>query len=114
MLGYRTRPSQTRSGQRVDNPPLANSDTAELKIMVADAVNDGMHDQAGFNREVTSKLETLHHWRTYEMQDKEQNPKAQRREINYVWGAMAFLVTLFGTIIGILFSMVRDLERHVQ
>lgn len=79
------RPGATRYGQRVDNPPLENSDTARLRVMLQDETQDDWHQQHEFNVEVEKRLTTIHEWRTY----LDKAGVADQRDIAMLWKALA-------------------------
>lgn len=105
LLGYRPKASQTRAGQRVDNPPLASSDTAKLRIIVAEATQD----QADINVAILSSLE-LQEERIRDYRN-ETKGWADKRDIKYLWGALGFLLAAMLAVGGALFAMIRALER---
>lgn len=108
-MAYTPRPSQTRHGQRVDRPAVSSSDTARLRVLVEDALAENQHDQAKINREILDRLAALHAWHVAVEKDEERHPRADRRDIRYLWGALAFLVATVGALIGVLYDMIRTL-----
>jgi hypothetical protein len=104
LLGYRPRPSQTRAGQRVDNPSSSTSDTGRLRQIVQEEIQD----QSDINREVLSQLEVIsERVRDYR---RETQDFADRRDVKYLWTALGFLVAAMVSVAGALFLMIRALE----
>jgi hypothetical protein len=85
MLGRSIRPGATRHGQRVDNPPLENSDTARLRVLLQDETQDDWHAQRQFNIEVEKRLATSHEWR---VNLHERGGAADQRDIAMLWKAL--------------------------
>ena len=111
MRGYKPRPSQTRYGQRVDNPEPELSDTAEIRVMVREATQDIGHEQQLFNAEVGKILEVnKERWQNQFRRDAE---LADKRDLRYLWAALGLLATACGIVAGYLFLAVRELERRL-
>jgi len=89
------RPSATRYGQRVDNPPLENSDTARLRVMLQDETQDDWHTQRLFNVEVEKRLATSHEWR---VNLHERGGVADQRDIAMLWKALG-VVSAIGLVV---------------
>lgn len=104
MLGRRPRPSQTRAGQFVDNPPLEGSDTAKLKVLVHHYTQDLQHDQDEINKEVLGRLATLHGWRTYE----EKRGLAHSDDIRSLWRFIIAACVVGGAAAGALFTLLME------
>ena len=85
------RPSATRFGQRVDNPPLENSDTARLRVLLQDETQDDWHAQRQFNVEVEKRLATSHEWR---VNLHERGGVADQRDIAILWKALGVVTTI--------------------
>ena len=110
MRGYTPRPSQTRHGQRVDNPPVELNDTGRLRVLIAEIAADSDHDQARAIAEIEKILEVnKERWQKHYQRDKE---LADRRDIKYLWVAIGLLAGACATVGAALFAMVRELERH--
>lgn len=84
--GYAPRPSQTRYGQRVDNPPLENSDTARLRVLLQDETQDDWKLQRQINKELELKLRTVHDWR---VEFQHRGGFADGRDIAMLWRAFS-------------------------
>lgn len=107
---YRPKPSQTRYGQRVDNPPVELNDTGRLRVLIAEIAQDSDHDQARAIAEIEKILEVnKERWQKHYQRDKE---LADRRDIKYLWTAIALLAGACAAVGGALFAMIRELERH--
>jgi hypothetical protein len=81
------RPSSTRYGQRVDNPPLETSDTARLRVLLQDETQDDWHSQREFNVEVEKRLASLHDWR----QHVDRAGIADQRDVSVLWKAIGVI-----------------------
>lgn len=88
-MAYDPRPSQTRYGQRVDNPPIENSDTAKLRVLVMEETQDEWHKQRELNNQIISKLTVLHEWRKY----------VTEREAHWVIKASFNLLRILGGVV---------------
>jgi hypothetical protein len=104
LLGYRPRPSQTRAGQRVDNPGYTTSDTGRLRAIVQEETQD----QSAVNVEVLSQLEIVSE-RVREYRN-ETRGFADKRDIKYIWTAIGFLLAAMVAVGGALFAMIRAIE----
>lgn len=110
MAGYHPRPSQTRYGQRVENPPAALDDTARLRILISELVADSDHDQTRAIAEIEKILEVnKERWQKQFQRDRE---LADKRDVKYLWVALGLLTSACVAVGGALFAMVRALERH--
>lgn len=111
-MAYKPKPSQTRHGQRVDNPEPELTDTAELRVLIRQATQDVNHDYGEAVSEVQRILEVhKDRWREY-FAWKEK--VAYDGQVKNVWRAIGFLVVLFGALMFILFTMIRELEKHAN
>lgn len=60
MLGRSIRPSQTRYGQRVDNPDIDTSATGQVKTIVERVTQDDWHQQGLLNADFDTRLKANH------------------------------------------------------
>lgn len=109
-MPYKPRSSQTRHGQRVDNPEPPLTDTAELRVLVREATQDIGEEQERINRKVLSALDVnLDRWRSQFQKDKD---LADKRDVKYLWIAIGLLAGACATVGAALFAMIRELERR--
>lgn len=104
MLGYRPRPSATRRGQNVENPPLEGSDTARLRVLIQQHTQDWEHDQGDINKDILDRLTTLHGWRTYE----EKRGLAHADDIRSLWRFIIAACVVGGAAAGALFTLLME------
>ena len=58
--GYTPKPSATRRGQQVDNPPLRDTDTQTLRFLLQDATHEQKEQQELINKDVELRLRANH------------------------------------------------------
>jgi len=100
LFPRRPLPSSTRTGNRVDNPPLEHTDTARLRILLQDETQDWrLRIEESLNE--VAKIQDVHadRWREYFSTKKE---LADRRDIRNLWIAFAAVCSLAVTLIVLL------------
>lgn len=102
MVGYRPRPSATRYGQRVDNPPLEHSDTGRFAVLLREENQDKWDRQEKINGEAYQKLTTLYEWRQILWQN---GGVADRRDIRNLWVAFSAVLGVAVTLILLLLGL---------
>lgn len=97
------RPSQTRRGQRIDNPPLEYTDTARLRVLLEEETQDSWHEQEEFNRNV-EKILAVHQerWKSHYA---ERTEYARKSEIAWLKWAIGALATGAAVALKVLFDM---------
>jgi hypothetical protein len=93
--GYEPKPSQTRYGQRVDNPVIDTSATGEVQSLVEQFTQDAWHDQnlrnADFDRRLNGNHRNWSELKELDLPGALQKLAAMRRDLYYHWIAIAGL-----------------------
>lgn len=103
-MAYDPRPSQTRRGQRVDNPPVRDTDTAELKALVEEQTQDDRFQQNRINAMVHTKLAVNdRRWVEY---DEAKGNLPTKSDIAHIWMALAAVGSIFMLCLAVLLAKV--------
>lgn len=105
MLGYKPKPSATRYGQRVDNPPLELHDTARLRILLQDETQDwrAKIDKALNEVEIVQTRHT-ERWEAY-LRREAAGGFADQRDIRNLWVAFTAVLGVAITLVALLLTL---------
>jgi hypothetical protein len=104
-------PSATRYGQNVDNPPLENSDTARLRVLLEQETQDDWHRQEGINTQVTVTLER--YWGYIRQHEEKLAKVAWGGEVANLWKVLAILVSVLLAALGWMFIEVISMGKII-